>query len=122
MQINKLQKKEINLLEEFLDVTFRLSEEELQAIHGVIPMTQEIYDRCAQKCEEEGAVQQLEELIARFPEQQRSFRERRRQQEESLEEKPENTKQDEAAVRELSKEELQTDEVWRKINSKLEKM
>ena len=116
MQINKLQKKETDLLEEFMDVTFCLSEEELQAIHGVIPMTQELYDRCAQKCEEEGAVRQLEELIAQFPEQQRNYRERMRRQEESPEEKTENTKQDEAAVRELSKEESQTDEVWRKIN------
>ena len=122
VQINELQKKEKNLLEEFVEVTFQLSEEELQAVHGIIPMTQEIYDRCAQKCEEEGAVRQLEELIAQFPEQHCNYRERMRQQEESRKGKPENTKQDGVATRELSKEELQTNEAWKEINSQLEKI
>ena len=74
MQQNGASGLKTGLLEEFMDVTFGFSEEELQAVHGIIPMTQDIYDRCAQKCEELGAVQQLEELIAEFQVQYRSYR------------------------------------------------
>ena len=68
MQQNEMQKQRESLFGEFLDVTFQLSEEELQAIHGLIPMTQEIFNRCAGKCEEIGGVRELEELIREFPE------------------------------------------------------
>ena len=64
MQQNEMQKQRESLFGEFLDVTFQLSEEELQAIHGLIPMTQEIFNRCAGKCEEIGGVRELEELRA----------------------------------------------------------
>ena len=69
-----MQKQKENAFGEFLDVTFQLSEEELQAIHGLIPMTQELFNRCAGKCEEIGGVRQLEELIREFPELYRVYR------------------------------------------------
>lgn len=62
-----------DMFEEFMDVTFRLSEEELQAIHGLIPMTQELFGCCMRKCEEIGAPGQMSELIADFPEQYRAY-------------------------------------------------
>lgn len=136
MQQNEARGQKNGFLEEFMDVTFGLSEEELQAVHGIIPMTEEIFARCARKCEDMGAVRQLEELITAFPELQRKYRERRRLSEES-EDHSESAGQEDGAVRgpseeeqqagrsmaqELSKEEQQADELWKKINSQLEKM
>ncbi len=76
MQQNEMHKQRDGMFEEFMDVTLQLSEEELQAIHGLIPMTQELFDRCAGKCEEIGGVRQLEELIREFPELYRVYREK----------------------------------------------
>ena len=74
MQQNEMQKQNTGMFEEFMDVTMHLSEEELQAVHGIIPMTQELFNRCAAKCEEIGGVRQLEELIREFPELYRIYK------------------------------------------------
>ncbi len=74
MQQNEMQKQSEEIFREFMDVTLQLSEEELQAVHGIVPMTQELFNRCAGKCEEIGGVRQLEELIREFPELYRVYR------------------------------------------------
>ncbi len=102
MQRNEINQQGVDGFEEFMDVTLVLSEEELQAVHGLVPMTQETFDRCARKCEELGAVRQLGELFQDFPDLYRSYREAQPEEE-------------------LSAEALQTDEVWLRINSQLEK-
>ena len=102
MQQNEIYGQKTDLFEEFMDVTMQLSEEELQAVHGVIPMTQELFNRCAKKCEELGAIRQFESLITDFPEQFRCYQEAQREEE-------------------FSDEKLETDEVWKRINSQLEK-
>ena len=136
MQQNEASGLKIGLLEEFMDVTFGFSEEELQAVHGIIPMTQEIFERCVRKCEDLGAVRQLGELIGTFPELQSKYRERQRLPEgpednsESIWQEgkavrglpQEELKVDRSTVQELSKEKQQVDELWKKINSQLEKM
>lgn len=37
-------------LSEFLEMTFRLTEEELRAVDHMIPMTQELFDSIVDKC------------------------------------------------------------------------
>lgn len=118
MQQNEMQKQSTSIFEEFLDVTLQLSEEELQAVHGLIPMTQELFDRCAGKCEETGGVRQLEELIREYPELYRVYCEKVQ----LAENDSGDTKHGDTAAASGSEASQRRDSVWQGINSQLEKM
>ena len=53
---------------EFLELTFYLSEKELQAVDHMIPMTQELYESIVEKCSEIGADFFFQEFILEYPE------------------------------------------------------
>ena len=118
MQQNEMQKQSADMFGEFMDVTLQFSEEELQAVHGIIPMTQELFDRCAGKCEELGGVRQLEELIGEFPEQYRSYRERLQSPGKNSGDTEPGSAEDGSG----SEASLRGDSVWQGINSQLEKI
>jgi dsDNA-specific endonuclease/ATPase MutS2 len=54
-------------MNEFLDITFRLKEDELLAIDKQIPMTQELFDYCCDRLSEIGAENQFFKLLAEYP-------------------------------------------------------
>ena len=126
MQQNEMHKQRTDVFEEFMDVTLLLSEEELQALHGMIPMTQEIFERCVQKCEDMGAVRQLRELLDDFPELYQSYRKSQERKEKEQKERREKGRevsgQECESSGKTSGEDLQTDPLWQRINSQLEKM
>lgn len=53
-----------------MTVIFEFTEEEDDAIHGFIPMTQEIFDSCMEKCEKIGprVDKTYQKLIEKYPE------------------------------------------------------
>lgn len=122
MKQNGIQRQREETFGEFMDVTIQLSQEELQAVHGIVPMTQELFDRCAEKCEGIGGVRQLERLIAEFPEQYRSYCERLRCTEGDPENVAQNASKSCASAQEVSADKVGQDAAWQKINSQLEKL
>ncbi len=122
MKQNGIQRQREETFGEFMDVTIQLSQEELQAVHGIVPMTQELFDRCAEKCEGIGGVRQLERLIAEFPEQYRSYCERLRCTEGDPENVAQNASKSCTSAQEVSADKMGQDAAWQKINSQLEKL
>lgn len=55
-------------LEEFMKVTMACDEEQLAAIDHLIPMTQELFERCLDTLIQINAVRQIECLMDEFPE------------------------------------------------------
>ena len=60
-------------LKEMAAAIFELSDEEDDALHGFIPMTQEIFDSCMEKCKKAGTRMDgiARKLIRKYPEFQR---------------------------------------------------
>lgn len=91
--------------EEFLGVTMNLSEEQLKAMDGLCPMTQEIFDGCIEGCVRIGAFEQIAKLESEYPEMFREYTARQKENE------------DHPAVQAL-----QSDPVWKKISGQLSSM
>lgn len=85
-------------LEEFLKVTIQMPEEELKALEGVEPMTQQLFESCIEKCIRLGAKRQFQELVEKYSEMFQTYAEKLGEN-----------------VKELSPESLQTDSVWKNL-------
>ncbi len=89
-------------LEEFLRVTVQMSQKQLKAIDGLIPMTQDVFNSCVEKCVKAGARTQYERLISEYPQLFDAY----------IDEMGK-------AERELSARELQSDPVWQGISARI---
>ena len=87
-------------LEEFMSVTMQLSKGQLKALDGLLPMTQEIFSSCMEKCIRIGAYGQAAKLASEYPELFEVYISEENVQEESV---PACT--------------LRTDPVWKRINN-----
>lgn len=67
MKVSELPKEKQKSLIEFVDITFRLKEDELQALDKQIPMTQELFDRCCDRLSEIGADNHFFQLLLDYP-------------------------------------------------------
>lgn len=67
MKVSELPKEKQKNLSEFVDITFCLKGDELQALDKQIPMTQELFDRCCDRLSEIGADNQFFQLLIDYP-------------------------------------------------------
>lgn len=67
MNYEDLTERQKKNLEEFLRVTKACDKEQLDAIDHLIPMTQELFDRCLDTLIAINAVRQIECLMQEFP-------------------------------------------------------
>lgn len=63
----ELTEEQVKRLDEFLNVTLCLNDEELEAIDKRRPMTQEIFEQCCDKLSEIGAKESFFELFFEYP-------------------------------------------------------
>lgn len=63
----ELTEEQINRLDEFLNVTLCLSDEELEALDKRKPMTQKMFEKCCEKLSEIGANENFFELLFEYP-------------------------------------------------------
>lgn len=68
MNFDDLTERQKKNLEEFMKVTMACDEEQLAAIDHLIPMTQELFERCLDTLIQINAVRQIDSLLEEFPE------------------------------------------------------
>ena len=64
---DELSNKEKHNFEEFLILTFEVSDDELAAIDKQKPMTMELFSSCLAKCTERGLYKLFESLLDEYP-------------------------------------------------------
>lgn len=62
-----LTEEQLEWFDEFLKVTFLMTQEEQKALDKQIPMTQELFDRCCDRLSEIGAEKQFYQLLFDYP-------------------------------------------------------
>lgn len=67
MRFNELSKEQQKEMADFLNITFYLKTDELQALDKQIPMTQELFERCCDRLSEIGAEKRFFQLLLDYP-------------------------------------------------------
>ena len=67
MRFNELSKDKQKEMTDFLNITFYLKEDELQALDKQIPMTKELFERCCDRLSEIGAEKRFFQLLLDYP-------------------------------------------------------